>query len=526
MSRQAQVGALAMIALLLLFGVFYIITDFGTRHTGYRIGVHFQSAAGLTSGALVTFSGVTAGSVDSITLLPDNTVDVILAINREIDIPATSRFLIQAPLTGSPTMVIVPPRVARGTVPTLARTVLPVDQQPQGESGATIADLLDQGQGEVKRLDSMLADLEKREPKLLDTLQSSLDNANQLTISANQSISTLSRQLLALTTTLQGSLTTASSNIDELTGTLNGAATTDSKKIGLLLDQFSDTSTALNKSMNSLEELATNPNLKANVLQTTQSIAETTHNLAAITSDLRTVTGDPQTQAQLRNTIANLDATLQRANSLLGALGGTSDVYGVDPNATPAPLAGGSPYPTVTPMPGFTTTPPGAKQGTVGSTPAHLNFQGAVGKLVNNLVELQVRFSGLSPQHACCENPVLTSDRGPQTDINAVFLPHYSTSVMFGANDIGYKTTWNAVLLQSMGSNVRVGAGVLYSQFGVLGNVGIRQFGIDSLLYDPRYPMLDMYGNVRVFKGTKIYFGQRDIFHAARRNVYGMQYSL
>ena len=68
MTRQAQVGAFAIVALLLLFGIFYVITDFGTRHTGYRVGVHFRSAAGLTPGALVYFSGVNVGSVDSIVL--------------------------------------------------------------------------------------------------------------------------------------------------------------------------------------------------------------------------------------------------------------------------------------------------------------------------------------------------------------------------------------------------------------------------------------------------------------------------
>jgi ABC-type transporter Mla subunit MlaD len=57
MTKQAQVGAFAIIALLLLFGVFYVITDFGTRHTGYRVGIHYQSASGVTPGALVYFSG-------------------------------------------------------------------------------------------------------------------------------------------------------------------------------------------------------------------------------------------------------------------------------------------------------------------------------------------------------------------------------------------------------------------------------------------------------------------------------------
>ena len=137
MTRQAQVGAFAITALLLLFGVFYVITDFATRHTGYRIGVHFRSAAGVTPGAQVYFSGVDIGSVESIQLLPDNTVDMILAVSRDIDIPAASRFLIQAPLTGSPDVVIVPPH-APPPLPLLPREVLPVAEQPQGINGTSI----------------------------------------------------------------------------------------------------------------------------------------------------------------------------------------------------------------------------------------------------------------------------------------------------------------------------------------------------------------------------------------------------
>ena len=87
--------------------------------------------------------------------------------------------------------------------------------------------------------------------------------------------------------------------------------------------------------MRALQDFATDPRLKANMMATTQNIADTTQTLAALTKDLRTVTGNPQTQAQMRDTIANLDAVLQKANSLLGELGGTSNVYGVDAGATP-----------------------------------------------------------------------------------------------------------------------------------------------------------------------------------------------
>ena len=206
MTRQAQVGAFTILALLLLFGVFYVISDFGTRHTGYRVGVRFQSAAGVTPGAQVYFSGVDVGSVDSIKLLDDNTVDVILAVNHEIDIPSASKFLIQAPLTGSPVVVIIPPR-QKPPVPLLPREVLPISEQPHGINGSSVADLLEQGQGELRRFDTVMALVEARTPKLLDTLQTTLNNANDLTLSTKSSLARLSDELLALGNSLQGSLT-------------------------------------------------------------------------------------------------------------------------------------------------------------------------------------------------------------------------------------------------------------------------------------------------------------------------------
>jgi ABC-type transporter Mla subunit MlaD len=517
MTRQAQVGAFAIVALLLLFGVFYVITDFGTRHTGYRIGVHFRSAAGLNQGALVYFSGVGVGSVDSIELLPDNTVDVILAVNRDIDIPQASKFLIQAPLTGSPNVLIVPPPDARPPVALLPRQVLPVKEQPQGANSATIADLLQQGQGEIKRFDVVMAQLEARTPKLLDTLQTTLNNANDLTITTKRSMSQLSRQLLALGSSLQGNLTLAGANVVALTDTLNGTATTDSKKIDHLLDQLQSTSVSLNRSMSALQGLATDPQLKANVLTTTKSIADATQTLAALMGDLRTVTGDPQTQAQMRNTIANLDATLQKANSLLGELGGTSNVYGVDANATPAPPAvpAASPYP----MPSGQAPAPQSPQG-------RAKLQGKLASVARNLVALQLRISGLSVQRSAGLNPVLTSSQGPLGDLNVIVLPHASTSFMVGANSIGNNTTWNAVLLKGSDSGFRFGGGVLYSQIGVMAQMNaLKGFGLETRVYDLTYPMIDLYGNIKITKGAELFFGQRDMTHASRRNTYGFQYT-
>ena len=276
--------------MLLLFGVFYVITDFGTRHAGYRIGIHFQSAQGITPGAQVFFSGVDAGTVDSVQLLPDNTVDVILAINRDIDIPQASRFLIEAPLTGTPAVVIVPSRAAP-PVALLPRQVLPVAQQPQGTNSVTLADLLQEGQGEMRQLNTMMAMLQTRTPRLLDTLQKALEQC-QRTCRDDARIDATPFHRVALAGREHADrLSAASRNVAQLSGTLNDAASTDSRKLGTLLDQFTATAVSLDKSMGALQTIATDPRLKSNVLDTAHSIAETTQNLAALTRDLRSVTG-------------------------------------------------------------------------------------------------------------------------------------------------------------------------------------------------------------------------------------------
>jgi phospholipid/cholesterol/gamma-HCH transport system substrate-binding protein len=518
MTKQAQVGAFTLFALLLLFGVFYLVTDFGTRHSGYRVGVRFESASGLTPGAQVYFSGVDAGAVESVQLLPDNTVDVILAMNHEINVPVNSRFLIEAPLTGTPAVVIIPPK-QNPPIALLPREVLPIDQQPRGANAATIGDLLVEGQGEIKRLDSVMALLEKRTPHLLDTLQATLDNANQLTITTRGTVRQLSNELLAFGANLQSSLTTASTNVEQLSATLNTAAASDSKKVGVLLDQFESTSIALNRSMGALQDIATDPRLKTNLLATTQSIADTTATIAALTKDLRTVTGNPQTQAQVRSTVANLDAVMQKANSLLGQLGGTSNVYGVDSGATPIPavLPSVSPYPEALPT---GATP----QGTGISPEARARLQGQLNKLASNLIAIQVRLSGLSPQHNPGLNPVLTSSQGPLGDLNLVLLPHGSTSIIAGANAIGNNTTWNALLEGNKG-DFHFAGGVLYSQMGLLGQYQpLHGFGLETRIYDLTYPMIDVYGNLKIAPGAQLFFGQRDITHASRRNTFGLQY--
>ncbi len=110
------------------------------------------------------------GIIDRILLQHDYSADVILAVRSHVDIPRDSKFLIQAPLTGDPNLVIVPPRLEGATpeelaaLPILPHEIRPYEEQPKGTNPTTVADLLAEGQGEIRRLDNVLAQLEKCDP--------------------------------------------------------------------------------------------------------------------------------------------------------------------------------------------------------------------------------------------------------------------------------------------------------------------------------------------------------------------------
>lgn len=541
MNKQAIVGLFTLVSLALLFALILFIANVGTGGR-YQTAVHFKSAAGLHRGALVYESGVIVGVVDQTKLLPEDfTVDVIMAINNNVDVPRDSRFLIAAPLTGDATVEIVPPQPAPRptgvigptpvpqTVALLPRQVLPLEQQPQGTNPATLGDLLEQGQGEVHRLDRMLAQLEIAEPKLLSSLQSALNNANDLTSTGSKRLYALADRLDAMTLTLQIAMEAGSKNIVSMTDALNSTVHKNTANVDTMLHMLSQASVALNETIDQVRDLASNPEVHKNLLDATKGLAVTATTIAQMTQDLHSITGNPETQAQMRDTIANTDAATQKLNSLLRSLGGTSSVYGVDAGATPAPHPSGSNVPGGG-VPGGTISSGGAganaaaQNPTVANTPE--NFKSRIGAVAKNLLAIQIRLSELGPYNPnSISAPALqTSRQGPQSDINAFLLPNGKTSLFFGANDIGTpQTSWNVAVKANVAPHLSFGGGVLYSNLGVMAQYNPGVLGVDVRLYDPAFPTLDAYGNVNVTKGVQLFGGERDILHNGRRSVFGLQ---
>jgi ABC-type transporter Mla subunit MlaD len=535
MSRQAQVGLFTVLGFLLAAGVFYVLADIGTRSRGYRIFVDFQSASGLHNAAIVYLSGVGIGAVDDISLLPDYTSRVTIAVKPNYAIPTGSRFIIQAPITGEPSILITPPKNLPANAPTIA-----ANQEVRGVNPVSFADLLEQGQGEVRRLDDILAQLEASTPNLLSELQATLKNAHQLTTTANSAIQSLSSGTQTFEERLSGSLTTAGGNVAALTATLDSTVKRNSGQVDILLSQLNRTAKSFGETVDSLHDVATNPTVKSNLLETTKSFALTAKTLALLAEDLRQVTGNPQTQAELRDTVANVDATSQKVDSLLKSLGGTSSVYGVDRGATPAPGGLTPPPPGFVPtsMPAIPPSPapglpqPGApSSGASGAPPpaALEKLRQRLNQFTSDLVQLQVRVSQLSPERPGSADrntsPLLSADRGPMSDFNLTILPHAGTSIFTGVNDVGAYTTGNLMLIKNEGQ-LKLGGGIEYSRLGGVFSWSGNKLGFESRFYDLRHPTLDQYFNYFAGRKFQIFGGERDLNHTDRRTVFGLQTEL
>lgn len=536
MTKRSLLGLFTIVALGALFGVYVILSDFFARSSAYRLGIRFPSAAGLNSGALVYESGVVVGSVDHLELLPDYSSEVVIAVNKGVDVPSNARFLIVQPLQGDPTLRIIlrSPFGKAAFVPAapFPHELLPIAQQPLGQSTLSLPEFLAEGQSQFARIDSLLAQFQGQAPRLLSSLQHTLDSSNRLTrdadrsllqlsSAANGSLMELNSSSRLLTAQLSQSLAIASANLIDVTERLDQSAKSGQPHIDHLLMQLDSASTQLSQSVDALHGIAADPALHENVMATARSIAATTATFAGLLQDLRKVTGDERTQAQLRDVVSHIDAASQKADSLLGSLGGKSDVEGVDRSAVPSvPVA----VPVTPPSNGVVTLPVARPMPlpTAHFAPLHA---------LSSLVGVRVRMGELSPMHRDGNgnplvSPLLTQDRGPQADVTLVGLPHGSTSVLLGANDIGYHTTLTLAAVKHAGA-ATFGGGILYSRLGVTAGVDGKYVGVSTNIYDPRRGTVDVYGKIFANEShsAAIFAGQRDATRNTRRDAFGLQLS-
>ncbi len=505
MSQQAKVGLFALLTVIGIFVAYYVLSNYRLSHGGYTIAVHFRDVGGLQPGSSVQLSGVIVGTVSEVKLLPDQTVDVICTIQPGATIYRGSSFLVTTTLTGQATLVVTPPRPL-GNAVALTRGILPEEQQPQGTLPPSITDLATQGQSQLKELSKTVAVVNAELPRLAskfndialhtDTLIGHSDAALQSL--ASQFNTTIAQVDSALALT-QGVITVNGRNVSQLTGNVNSLVSANGDKVSRLVDTLSVTAANLNRTIGGLSTIAQDPTLKTNVLQTTTNVKDASEKLKKIAGDIQSLTGDPQVQMQLRGAVFDLSSVIAKANDILGAYS-TAQAHGPPVGTSSGPAT-----------PSSVASPSGAS--TAVSAHAGLRLP-SLGKFSrSNLAQAQVRetYGG--------------QGGGPQSDLNILVLPRLGTHLTVGANDLGYHTTYNALVDSVRSPRLQVGGGVLYS---TLGAQLLYRFhgpaGADVRLYDPKHPKLDLYGDVRLNDRLQLFYGERGFFNPAlKASAFGLQ---
>lgn len=495
MSTQARVGVFTLLTVIGVFAAYYFITNFALHHAGYQIGIRFHDVGGLQEGSTVLISGVQVGEVTTVTLLPDQTVEVVCTIDPGTPVYRDSVFVVAVTITGSTTLTIEPP-VHRTLAMVLPQQPLPVDQQPWGTLPPTLTDLLSAGQEQLKNFSKTMAVVNRELPRLAEKFNTVAGHTDALITHADSELSGLTGEMQTTVAELDGVIDVNGRNLSELTGNLNMLVVHNHQRLDALIGDLAKTADNLNKTMAGIASIAQDPVLHDSLVGTARNVQDATAKLKAIATDLENVTGDPKTQAELKQTIANLQGASAKANALLGtfstAEGNEGEVPGPSPGASgvpvpPAPAGSGAPRAPRRPSSGIFSQP---------------------------FVAAQVRETW--------------TDRGggPASDLNLVLLPGASTHLTVGANDLGYSTTYN-FLVDKNSTNVQLGAGVLYSKLGVAAL--FRPFGgpvgVDARLYDPKHPTFDLYGDLRLSQRLELFYGQRNLWNNGSAGVpaFGIQ---
>ncbi len=495
MTAEARVGIFTLLTLVGVFAAYYFITNFALHHAGYQVGIRFHDVGGLQEGSSVLVSGVQVGEVTTVTLLPDQTVDVICTINPGINVYKDSIFVVAVTITGSTTLTIQPP-AHKEVAMILPQQPLPLDQQPWGTLPPTLTDLISAGQEQLKNFSKTMDVVNHELPQLASRFNSVASDTDALIQHADGSLTALTGELQTTVAQLDQTIGVSGQNIDQLTGNLNGLVRENRAQLTDLIDDLAKTADNLNKTMAGIASIAQDPLLHDSLIGTARNVQDATAKLKAMATDLQSITGDTKTQAELKQTIANLQGVTAKANALLGnfstAEQGEGEAPGPNASASPVPGASGAP----------------------GATPRPVRRGASRGLFGQPLVAAQVRETWTN------------RGGGPASDLNVVLLPGAATHVTVGANDLGYNTTYNFLLDKNAG-DLQLGAGVLYSKLGVAAL--FRPFGspigVDARLYDPKHPTLDLYGDLRLTERLQLFYGQRNIWNNGSPSVpaFGIQ---
>jgi phospholipid/cholesterol/gamma-HCH transport system substrate-binding protein len=187
LSTEAKVGAVTLIAFILLAGMIVMIGGMNYGEHGYPVRVTFAHVAGLKAGNVVRYAGVEVGKVDALTIAPDG-IEVRAMITSGAKIPQGAKFHIGSDgLLGEKFIEITPPAKFEGD--------LTADSLVRGEDPAGLDQLVATADRVLKRADVLIQSMNEvlGDEKVKAALRDSAINISSLTANLDALSASLAR---------------------------------------------------------------------------------------------------------------------------------------------------------------------------------------------------------------------------------------------------------------------------------------------------------------------------------------------
>jgi len=345
MAPEAKVGALFLLAVLLIAGIVIFLGQYAVGIGQYPLVVHFADVKGLAAGAEVRLAGVKIGKVTAVGLeryedYPDRPVAVHIMIDQQVTLYDTDEFIIElSGVIGEQYL-----NVNRLSAEQIAqkygeghhsRALGAGEHRPGkgvigfGEVASKTQQLLEQADQTLKQIQNTFADTYTR--KQVRTI---LQNINKATAQTNL----IAEQVLHLAEVLTK---TAETGQPQVTMTLDTIAQTAQnlrkssqqiqgmitaltkgpipKQIALTTANIHAASKDIKATTELVRESVEGPAGASRISELLESLTSASRNVEQLTSQLEELIGDGQIAGDLKATLANLRTTSESLKAISGA---------------------------------------------------------------------------------------------------------------------------------------------------------------------------------------------------------------
>jgi phospholipid/cholesterol/gamma-HCH transport system substrate-binding protein len=294
LSTEAKVGAVTLIALLLLGYMVVHIGGFTFGDKGYPVQAVFNHVGGLKEGNVVRYAGVDIGRVQAVEVIPEG-VKVLLLINPGTKIPEGSRFTIGTDgLLGEKFINIAPPPKSSGFI---QPNSLVQGEEPQGLD--TLITNADKVLADIQKLVQALNDVLGDE-KVKTALKDSMLNSREITANLNRLSATLARMaetneqdthaMITNLAAMSQSLRDVAGRVDKMVSNVdnNGQTAADLRE---MISNLKTTSVRVEKMAAALEGVVTDPESTRDIkatLKNAREASEKANKMLNTVSDVKT----------------------------------------------------------------------------------------------------------------------------------------------------------------------------------------------------------------------------------------------